>query len=270
MPGFEVRADSTLALAALVHGHGGVVDHLEEGHHALRLAIRALDVRAQCAHAGPVVAQAAGKLGQQGVLLDRLVDAIEVIGHRGQVARRQLRAQRAAVEQGRGAGHEVEAGEDFIELDGAGFAVDLIERQPHRHAHEEGLGQLDAVFLDVQEVAVIQGLQAQVIEFQVAVGLERRAQALQVVLQQAFIEQVVFNALFDELREIVHITLRHVGLGDIAAQDFPHDGVQQQARCGVGVVGILLDQCACCEDGCLVDLFHRNAVIQVAHGFRHD
>ncbi len=122
----------------------------------------------------------------------------------------------------------------------------------------------------MQEVAVIQGLQAQVIELQVPVGLERGTQALQVVLQQAFIEQIVFHPLLDELREIVHIALRHVGLGDFAAQHFAHDGVQQQARRGVGVVRILFDQGARGKDGCLVDLFHRNAVIQVAHGFRDD
>jgi hypothetical protein len=95
VPGFQVGADRALALAALVHGHGGVVDHLQEGHHALRLAVGALDVRAQCAHAGPVVAQAAGELGQQGVFLDGLVDAVQVVGHGGQVAAGQLRAQRA-------------------------------------------------------------------------------------------------------------------------------------------------------------------------------
>ena len=44
VPRLEVRAHRALALAALVDGHGRVVDHLEEGHHALRLAVGALDV----------------------------------------------------------------------------------------------------------------------------------------------------------------------------------------------------------------------------------
>ena len=270
VPGFQVGADGAFALAALVHGHGRVVDHFEEGHHPLRLAIGALDVAAQRAHACPVVAQAASKLGQQGVFLDGLIDAIEVVGYCCEVAAGQLRTPRAAVEQRGRAGHEVEAGKNLIELDGACFAVDLIERESHGHAHEESLGQLDARFLDVQEVAVIQGLQAEVIKLQVAVGLEGGAQALQVVLQQTFIQQLVLHTLLDELREIVHIALRHFGLSDFAAQHLTHDRVQQQARCGVGVVRILLDECACGKNGRLVDLFHRYAVIQVAHGFRHD
>ena len=119
VPALQVGAHGALPLAALVHGHGRVVDHLEEGHHALRFAVRALDARTEGAHARPVVAQAAGELGQQRVLLDGFVDASELVGHRGQVARGQLRAQRAAVEQRGRAAHEVEGGQQLVELDGA-------------------------------------------------------------------------------------------------------------------------------------------------------
>ena len=44
VPGFEIGADGALALAALVHRHRGVIDHLQEGHYALALAVGALDV----------------------------------------------------------------------------------------------------------------------------------------------------------------------------------------------------------------------------------
>ncbi|MNS61285.1 hypothetical protein D3C72_943090 [compost metagenome] len=128
VPGFQVRADRALALAALVHGHGRVIDHLEERHHALRFAIGALDAGAQGAHARPVVAQAAGKLGQQCVLADGVIDAAQVVGYRGQVAGGQLRALRAAVEQRRRGRHEVERRQQFIELDGARITVFLVQR----------------------------------------------------------------------------------------------------------------------------------------------
>ena len=145
VPGLEVGADRALALAALVHRHRGVVHHLEERHHALRLAVGALDVRAERAHRRPVVAQAAGVLGEQRVFLDRVVDAVEVVGHRGQVAAGELRAQRAGVEQRRRRAHEVEGRQHVVELDRARLAVLLVQRQAHRHAHEEGLRQLDAL-----------------------------------------------------------------------------------------------------------------------------
>jgi hypothetical protein len=86
--------------------------------------------------------------------------------------------------------HEVEARQHLVELDRARLAVDLVQRQAHGHAHEEGLRQLDALLVDVQEVAVVQRLQAQVVELQVALGFERRAQAGQVELQQLLVEQL--------------------------------------------------------------------------------
>ena len=101
VPGFQVGAHRALALAALVDRHGGVVDHFQERHHALRLAVGALDVGCPARARGPVVAQAAGVLLQHGVFLDRLIDAVEVVGHRGEVAGRQLRVAGAGVEQGR-------------------------------------------------------------------------------------------------------------------------------------------------------------------------
>ena len=86
VPSFEIGAHGALALAALIHGDSGVVDHLEEGHDALGFAVGALDVRAEGPHRSPIVAEPAGELGQHGVVADGIVDAAEVVGHRGQVA----------------------------------------------------------------------------------------------------------------------------------------------------------------------------------------
>ena len=107
VPGLEVGAHRALAFAALVDRHCCVVDHLEEGHDALGLAVGTLDVGAQRAHLGPVVAQTAGELGQHGVVLDRAVYTVQVVRYRGEVAGGQLRAQGAGVEQGGGGTHVV-------------------------------------------------------------------------------------------------------------------------------------------------------------------
>ncbi len=60
MPGLEVGADRALALAALVDRHGGVIDHLQERHDALALAVGAPDVAAERSHRRPVIAESAG------------------------------------------------------------------------------------------------------------------------------------------------------------------------------------------------------------------
>ena len=205
VPALQVGADRALALAALVDRDRGVVDDLQERHHALALAVGALDVAAERADVGPVVAEAAGELGEQRVFLERLVDAVEVVGDGREVAARELRAARAGVEERRRRAHEVERREHFVELDRPLLAVDLVQRQAHRHAHEERLRQLDPGLVDVQEVAVVEGLQAEVVELQVALGLERGAEAGEVVVEQLLVEQLGGDALLDELREVLGV-----------------------------------------------------------------
>ena len=270
VPGLEIGAHRALALAALVDGDGGVVDHLQERHDALALAVGALDVAPQRAHVGPVVAETAGELGQQRVLLQRLVDAVQVVRHRRQIAARQLRAARPGVEEGRRARHEVEGREHLVELDRARLAVDLVQRQPHRDAHEEGLRQFDAALADVQEVAIEEGLQPEVVELHVALGLERRTQARQVELQQLLVEQFGTDAELDEAREVLRIARRHLRVRHFLAEDLLADRVQQQPCRGARVARVLLDQRARGEDRGLVHLLDRHTVVQVAPRLGHD
>ncbi len=275
VPGFQVAAHRALALAALVHRHRGVVGHLEEGDHAVALAVGALDVAAHAAHRRPVVAQAAGKLGQHGVVVDGVEDAVQVVRDLRQITGRKLRPQRAGVEQRRRAAHEVERGQQGVELDGPPFAVDLVHRQAHRHAHEEGLRQLDAVLVAVDEVAVVQGLQAQVVELRIALRQQRLAQPVQVVQGQLRVEQLQLRRAVDELAEVVAVQPLHVleGRPRLAhAQELQRlvaHRVQQQAGRGVGVVRLLLDAGARRQGQRLGQLVLGNAVVEVAQRRRH-
>jgi len=270
MPGFQIGADGALALAALVHGHGRVIHHLEEGDDALALAVGALDAGPQGAHRGPVVAQAAGVLLQQGVFLDGLVDAFQVVGDGGEVAGGELGMPGAAVEQGRRAAHEVEGGEQVVELDGPGFPVDLVEGQAHGHAHEEGLGQLDAALVHVQEVAVVEGLQAQVVELQVPLGLEGGGQAFQVVVLEAGIQQLGVHAGADEAGEGFGVAGGHGLLAGFLAQHFDAHAAQQQAGSHLAVARFPLDQGAGGQHQGLAHGGQGHAVVEVVQGlFQH-
>ena len=275
VPGFQVGTDRALALAALVHRHGGVVDHFQERHHALGFAVGALDVGAQRAHRGPVVAQAAGEFAQHGVVMDGAVNAGQVIGHRGQVAAGQLRTQGAGVEQGRRGAHVVEAGEQVVELDGALFAVVLAHRQAHRHAHEEALRQLDAGLVVVDEVAVVEGLQAQVGELQVALAVDGRAQLVQVELGQLRAQQLVFDAFLDVGGQRLGVEVFHLLLAGTLAhaqvlQGLGADLVHQQPGGDLGVVGLHLDHGARGHHHGGVDVLDGHAVVQVLDGFGDD
>ena len=121
----------------------------------------------------------------------------------------------------------------------------------------------------MQKIAVVQRLQTQIVELQVAFGLQGGAQAVQVELQQALVQKLVFNAFADALWKIVDIGLRPFRRCHFAAQNLAGNGVQQQAggqSCSPG----LFDQCACGQDGGLVHLVQRHAVVEIAQGFLHD
>ena len=273
MPGLQIGADRALALAALVDGDRGVVGDLQERHHALAFAVGALDVGAEPAHAGPVVAEPAGIFRQQRVVLDRLEDAVEIVGNGGEEAGRQLRPQRARIEQRRRRGHEVERRQQIVELDGARLAVDLAHRKAHGDAHEERLRQFDPVAALMQEVAVVQRLQAQELKRQVALRLQRRGEFLQVEARQIGIEQFGLDAGLDIGREIFGIAHGHIGLrgaGRRTQHERQHLGaqlVEQQPRADIGVVGLLLHQRARGHHRGQRQFVLADAVVEIALGF---
>jgi hypothetical protein len=276
VPGLEVGADRALAFPALIHGYGGVVRDLQERDDALALAVGALDVGAHAAYAGPVVAEAAGEFRQQRVVLDRAEDAVEVVGDGGQVAGRELRAQRAGVEQRRRRAHEVEGAQQLVELDRAGLAIDLVDRQAHRDAHEEGLRQFEAGAAGVDEVAVVQGLQAEIGELQVALGLQCLAEGVEVVAGQLGVDQFQLRGALDVGLEVLGVALAHLGLRGLLrqpgeeAQRLAAQVVHQQARGHLGVVRLLLDLHARGHHQRGADVLLGDAVEQVAAGLGED
>ena len=85
-----------------------------------------------------------------------------------------------------------------------------------------------------------------------------------------FIQQFVLDTLGDKLGKILGVAGCHFSLAYFFAQHLPADGVHQQARSCVGVVWIFFDQGSGGQNGRLVHLINRHAVIKVAHGFSHD
>ena len=122
----------------------------------------------------------------------------------------------------------------------------------------------------MQKVAVIQRLQAEVIELQIALTLQRRRQTRQIKLQHLFVQQLVLHAFFDKAGEIVDVGFLHIGLGDIASQHLARNRVEQEPRSGVGIGGVFFYQGARRENGCFEHLFHRHTVVQIAHGLCED
>ena len=275
VPGFKVSAHGALALATLVHGDGGVVHHLEEWHHALGFAVGALDPRAERAYRGPVVAQAACEFGQHGVVVDRVVNARQVVRHGGQVAAGQLWTLSTGVEQGRGGRHVVEGRQQVVELDGAVFFLLLFDRQAHGHTHEEDLRQFETHAILVDEVTVVQGLQAQVGELLIAFVVDRLAQFFQVEGGQHRVQQVELNTFGNVSRQRLGVQVGHLvvsgAFGNVEEiQAFGTQGVHQQAGGHERVVRLTLNQGAGRHHQRGVDVAQGHAVVQVFQGFALD
>jgi hypothetical protein len=92
-----------------------------------------------------------------------------------------------------------------VELDGARFAVDLVQRQAHRDAHEERLRQFDAAVVDVQEVAVVQRLQTEIAELQIGRRSARRARLGRSYCRQLRGRADRLRRPLDELREVLGV-----------------------------------------------------------------
>ena len=115
----------------------------------------------------------------------------------------------------------------------------------------------------MQEVAVIQGLQAEITELQIALRIQFLGQTLQIKLPQARIQQFCRDTLLDELRKIGRITCRHIPRRDLFAQRLAANGIQQQAR-GDKIIGrLFFDQRTRGKNQTLAHFVQRHTIVQI-------
>lgn len=132
------------------------------------------------------------------------------------------------------------------------------------------LRQLEAGAVRVQEIAVVERLQAEIVELQIAFGLDRRGKAAQVETSDLRVQQIMLDAGRHISAEIIgmargHLGLRRlIGLSVDEAQRLAAQLVEQQARARFRVVGIGLDQRARGEDRRQRQFVEADAVVKVA------
>ena len=114
--------------------------------------------------------------------------------------------QRARVEERRGAAAETAALVELVKPGDPGLTVALlIEHQAHRNAEPEVLGRLNpagrlAGLVDDQ-VAIVERLDAQEVEFQIRRGVEDRGESGEIVIEEAGIEPLDGDAVLEVLAE---------------------------------------------------------------------
>ena len=175
----------------------------------------------------------------------------------------------AAVEQGRRGSHVVEGRQQVVELYGTAVGIVFTQRQAHGDAHEKYLRQFQTIIFPVQEVAVVQGLQAEEPKLQVAFGFQGSAQAFHVESRHGFVEQFVTNAGADEGAQGLRV---HLGQGQAGVQiqrgnAFKAQLFQKQAGGDGAVVRLAFDAAPGGHDECRQHFGFVDAVVQVANGF---
>ena len=78
--------------------------------------------------------------------------------------------QGAGIEQGGGSRDKSEGREYFVKLNGARFFVVFVPGEAHGHAHPEKLRGFNAALVDVEQIAIKNGLYAQVLKVFIALG----------------------------------------------------------------------------------------------------
>jgi hypothetical protein len=183
VPRLQVDAGGPLAPAALVHRGDRGVQRLEERHYPVGRAVGAADQRPPRPDPGPADADPAGELAQPGHLRVTVVDRAKVVARRvDEEAGRHLRVAGARVEQGRRARQVGEGGHQPVEPDRLGRRP----RQPAGDPQHEVLRSLDDQpgGRVAQQVAVVDGPDAEVLEFPVGAGRDRVVELARVVLDE--------------------------------------------------------------------------------------
>ena len=151
----------------------------------------------------------------------------------------------------------------------------LFDCQAHGHAHEEDLRQFETHAILVDEVTVVQGLQAQVGELLIALVVDRLAQFFQVKGRQHRVQQIELDTFGDVGRQGFGVQIGHLVVSRAfchfeEAQAFGTQGVHQQASGYEGVVWLTLYQGAGGHHQGGVDVAQGYAVVEVFQGFALD
>ena len=169
------------------------------------------------------------------------------------------------VEQGRRGGHVVEGRQQIIELYGPCIRVIFLQCQTHGYAHEENLGQFQPVTFPVEEITVVEGLQAQEAKLIVPLRLEGSTQAFQVERRHGVIQQFVVDTLLNEAAQGLRVYFRQrQAEGQLeGGRGFQPQLFQQQTSGHGTVVRFLFDAATGGHDQGGQHLFLGNTVVQV-------
>ena len=279
VPNFEVGTARATAFATLVHGDELVIVQFQERDDALRFPIGTFDVAAGAAHGRPGAAKAACPFGKESIFGDAAVhDGLDAVVHLVEVAGGELAMQGAAVEERGRAGAEPAAFVHAVDADDFVLrGLFLGNIQAHGDTHPEELGGFEPLggfdFLIDDEVAVVEGLDAQEVKVEVRGRVQGVSKLVEIKLKQAWVVAVDFDPTAQVAAEgaaVVFLELIDAIADDVPGEHFFVDVGEKDAACEFAEVSITLHERFCIENDGLLEVVQRDVAVDGAAQFHLD
>ena len=145
----------------------------------------------------------------------------------------------------------------------------LVPRQPHRHPHQESLRQFDALAVNVQQVAVVQRLHAEIVPQAITIRTNGICQTLQIEPARHVIgKQFSIHPFFDTASERLSVRIGELIEGHGLAEHVVSE-LKRQDKPGsrLGVSRLQLDLRTRCKDQRVLDLLFLRIVVEVSNSF---
>mmetsp|Transcript_75449 Transcript_75449/g.211528 ORF Transcript_75449/g.211528 Transcript_75449/m.211528 type:complete len:224 (+) Transcript_75449:1709-2380(+) len=186
MPGFKVNGDTSLALAAsLIDISRRVVEDTQHGHNSIGGTVGTANVRGRSPDVVNGDSNASGILGNDGTVLERVIDSINrVFLHGEQKARTHLWVLTSRIKEGGSGMGKVLAREHVVGFNGL---FNVISVDSNGHAHQHHLWAFRDASVQLQEVGLFQSLESKVVVFKITGGDNGIVQAI-LVLHDGLVE----------------------------------------------------------------------------------
>mmetsp|Transcript_81222 Transcript_81222/g.238643 ORF Transcript_81222/g.238643 Transcript_81222/m.238643 type:complete len:210 (-) Transcript_81222:161-790(-) len=184
MPRLKVHRKGALPLATtLVNVARCLIEVAEHWHKSIAVSIGTTDVGAVRANVGDGNPNASSQLRDERTLLQRVINALHIVGlHLQQKARRHLWPRGACIEECRRSMCEATAGHEIIGLNGS---LDIAGVDAARHAHQHMLRALYDLAMYTQEVGLFQGLIPKIIIIKITSVVNCSVDRIRVFLDKA-------------------------------------------------------------------------------------
>ena len=225
----------------LIHITSSIVENPQHGHNTVARSVRPTNIGLRRTNIGNTHANATGIFGNDGTVLERIVNAINgILLHAHEKARAHLRIGSAGIEERRRGVREVAHGKEVVRLNDT---LNVVSVNADADAHEHVLRTFGNVSIQLEEITLFERFESKIVEFKVTIVNDG---SIQLVLVS---HDDVVGLLRDERSRFSRLG---VNVGVKALNDFGKDFLRHfveirdgNASCEDGAIGMLRGKGRC-------------------------